>query len=304
MQSPSTAQLPLAAGSAAGQATLFNREAGFRAVAAESPLTWPTKLELDSYALMSIPPSAIPLFHRSGCIPQKKLGEGEQGVVVQALCIWKKETVAIKVIARKESFSVGPTLATPSKEVAALEKVQGHPNVIQLYGVETTNDVMFVLMELAELGSLEEYYENNVLSESTCRSLFRDLVMGIKHCHDNHVVHCDIHPQNLLLDKRGILKLSDFGNARILEDDQLITDDSNAFRDIWNAGYSLYSMVYGFTPFHFHCYTSLESLLSTRDDSRPGVSDACKDLIQTIVQCDSENWPTPAEILDHPWMKE
>lgn len=289
--------------SEAAHATLFNREAGYRAPAAETPFTWPTRVELNWYVLMSIPPSAIPLFHKNGCIPQKKLGEGDDGVVVQALSLWKKKTVAIKVIETNESFHVRPRLA-PSNEVAALEKVQGHPNIVELYGVEMTKDVVFVVMEFAELGSLDEYIENNVLSESTCRCLFRDLITGIKHCHDNHVVHGDVHIQNLLLDKRGILKLSDFGSALILGDDQLITDDANAFCDIWNAGYSLYCMVYGFIPFLFFFHASLESIMSTGDQLRPGVSDACKDLIKTIVRCNSENWLTPTEILDHPWMKE
>ena len=85
---------------------------------------------------MPIPPSAIPFFQRNGYIPQKNLGQGAGGALK------KKKKVAIKVIHRKESISTGPKFA-PSYKVTLLEKVQWHPNIIQLYGVEMTED--FVL---------------------------------------------------------------------------------------------------------------------------------------------------------------
>ena len=254
---------------------------------------------------MSIPPSAIPFFERNGYVPQRNLGEGAGGVVVQAFSLQKKKEVAIKVIDRgEEGSSTGPMLAPPSKEVTLLEKAQGHPNIIELYGVEMTEDFVFMIMELAELGSLSEYIEeNNELPESTCQSLFRDLITGIKHCHDNQLVHGDVHSPNLLLDKNGTLKLSDFGTARMPEDDQQISDDGKAL-DIWNAGTVLYNMVYGYAPSDYYMYARLESEMSRGDDLRPGVSDGCKDLIRNIVRGDSDNRLTLTDILEHPWMKE
>ena len=240
--------------------------------------------------MLSIPPSAIPFFEKNGYIPEKMLGQGAGGVVVQALSPTDDKKVAIKVVDRTESLSFGITL---SNEVASLEKVQGCSNIINLYGVETTDDFLFIVMELAEAGSLLNYIQiNDELSERTCQSLFRDLMTGIKHCHDNDVVHGDIHSQNLLLDKNGSLKLSDFGLARIVEDDQ---HDGRAL-DIWNAGAVLFHMIYGYEPFDLD-----ESKMSEAHDIRPSVSDGCNDLIRNIAT--SENPLTLSEIFHHPWMR-
>ena len=62
-----------------------------------------------------------------------------------------------------------------------MEKVQGHPNIIELYGAEMSEDFVFIFMELAEVGLLMEYIEkDNELSKRTCLSLFGDLIAGIK----------------------------------------------------------------------------------------------------------------------------
>ena len=252
------------------------------------------KSELHWCELMaSIPPSAIPFFESNGYIPEKKLGEGVGGVVVQAFSPSEDQKVAIKVIDRRKSLS------EPSDEVASLERVQGHPNIIDLHGVETTDDFLFIVMELAEAGTLSKYIEvNNELPESTCRSLFMDLITVIRHCHDNKVVHGDVHGQNLLLDKNGTLKLSDFGIAHIVEDDrdQQTTDFLKSL-DVSNAGAVLFHMAYGYAPFDL-----TERDLSEAQDIRPGVSDGCKDLIKNIVR--SENPLKLSEIFQHPWLRE
>ena len=251
----------------------------------------------------SIPPSAIPFFQRNGFIPEKNLGEGVGGVVVQALSLREGKKVAIKMI---DTF-----VGSPSKEVISLQKVQRHPNIIDLYGVQTTEFFVFIIMELADAGTLTDYIQkNNQLPERRCQSLFRDLISGIKHCHNNRVVHDDLHSRNLLLDKNGTLKLSDFGLARILGDDQQTTDDGRAV-DIWSAGtvlfhmvygYEPYSLAYGYVPYSLQVNRSrLESELSKGHRLRPGVSDGCKDLLKNILR---QDLLSPAEILEHPWMKD
>ena len=264
---------------------------------------------------MSIPRSAVPFFERNGYIPQKKLGHGTSGVVVQALSLREDKKVAIKIINREERFSFGSmspppkevgSALPPPKEVTLLKKVQTHPNVIQLHGVDTTEDFVFLVMELAEGGTLTEYIKkNNQLSERTCRALFRDLIMGIKHCHDNHVVHGDIHGQNLLLIKNGTLKLSDFGLAGALTSDNLQTTDEGGASDIWSAGIVLYTMIYGYVPYGFFIFPArFEKEMSRGHDLRPGISDDCKDLIQNILQRNQKDQLTPAEVFKHPWMEE
>ena len=247
-----------------------------------------------------IPPSAIPFFEKNGFLPVKKLGEGIDGVVVQAISLREGKKVAIKMIDRKNSFR---PMSAKTKELISFHKVQRHPNILDMYGAETTEHFVFIIMELADAGTLTDYIQNNdQLPERRCQSLFRDLISGIKHCHDKWVVHDDVHSRNLLLNKNGTLKLSDFGTARTLRDEQ--TDDGRAF-DIWSAGTVLFHMVYGYVPHDLYVNRSrLESELSKGHRLRPGVSYGCKDLLKKILRWDLENRLSPAEILEHPWMKE
>ena len=272
---------------AATYATPSNRETGLRPY---EPI--PSRL------------SATSFLQRNGYILRKMLGRGTHGVVVQAFSLKKGKTVAIKIVHKKEIPSDQPTIA----EVISMRKVQGHPNVVQLYEVEKMEDLVFIVMQLAEGGSLYKYImENDPVSEIKIKSLFRDLITGLKHCHDNHVVHSDITSGNLLLDQNGRLVICDFGNSRIHNDDELLRMRANSTHDIWNSGVVLFTMVYGFVPHSIYTFKSkpkLAPIMARGTELRPGVTAGCRDLICSILQVHPKDTLTIAEILEHPWVKE
>ena len=78
-------------------------------------------------------------------------------------------------------------------------------------------DVMLLVLEYMSGGELFDIlYYTNALSEVLARTYFHQLMAGVEALHSRHINHRDLKPQNLLLDKRYILKISDFGLSKIM----------------------------------------------------------------------------------------
>jgi tRNA A-37 threonylcarbamoyl transferase component Bud32 len=137
------------------------------------------------------------------------LGDGQSGKVYNMMCpLWN---VAVKKI----------DLAKTSLEKAQLEeqimKSIVHPNIVRyIIGVlDEENDEYIIIMELMPGGSLKKKIENGgpIKDESDIIAYIRDLLRGVKHLHENSIVHSDLTADNLLLSDEGVLKICDFGHA-------------------------------------------------------------------------------------------
>ena len=104
-------------------------------------------------------------------------------------------------------------------EVKIMAMVRNHPNVIQLdYGFKIGQSV-FMCMELFMghdlLHEIQSHGNGNGLGEERARFLFRQLLEGIHYCRNQNIIHGDIKLENILVNKRGQLKLIDFGFSHI-----------------------------------------------------------------------------------------
>jgi serine/threonine protein kinase len=113
-------------------------------------------------------------------------------------------------------------------EAVALDRVR-HPNIISRLGHGTARDlagVMFhyLVLEYMEGGNLQRAAREQKLSLKTCLNYIEQISAGVRHAHNNGVIHRDIKPQNLLLSKdHETVKIADFGVARIHQNDSPIT---------------------------------------------------------------------------------
>eukprot|EP01041_Mallomonas_annulata_P007597 gene7597-15566_t len=122
------------------------------------------------------------------------------------------------------------------REIRNMKKVSNHPNVIRLESVlELTQDskcTIFLVMELANGGELFDRIKVDFgTREDTARLYFNQLLLGVRHCHEQGVCHRDLKPENLLLSDTKeygtILKVADFGfSARVMEGIDPSTDPS------------------------------------------------------------------------------
>lgn len=93
-----------------------------------------------------------------------------------------------------------------------------HPHVTQLYEVIATENYIWLVTELCSGGELYDYLiEKGRLSEEETRIIFGQLCLAVGYTHDKGVVHRDLKLENVLLDERCRVKLSDFGFTREYE---------------------------------------------------------------------------------------
>jgi len=142
----------------------------------------------------------------------EKIGEGTYGVVYKAKNRDTGEIVALKRI-RLESEDEGVP-CTAIREISLLKELN-HPNIVRLYEVIHTEKKLTLVFEHLDQ-DLKKYLDEcrgNIPLAST-KSFLYQLLKGVSFCHEHRVLHRDLKPQNLLINRKGELKLADFGLAR------------------------------------------------------------------------------------------
>lgn len=142
----------------------------------------------------------------------EKIGEGTYGVVYKAKDRITGMIVALKRI-RLEAEDEGIP-STAIREISLLKELR-HPNIVRLYDVVHTERKLTLVFEYLDQ-DLKKYLDvcDGGLDSAICKSFLFQLVTGVAFCHHHRVLHRDLKPQNLLINREGELKLADFGLAR------------------------------------------------------------------------------------------
>jgi len=142
----------------------------------------------------------------------EKIGEGTYGVVYKAKDRVTGEIIALKKI-RLEAEDEGIP-STAIREISLLKELQ-HPNIVRLYDVVHTERKLTLVFEYLDQ-DLKKYLDvsDGGIEASIMKSFLFQLCRGVDFCHHHRVLHRDLKPQNLLINREGELKLADFGLAR------------------------------------------------------------------------------------------
>lgn len=142
-----------------------------------------------------------------------------------------------------------------------------HPNIVNVYDVGEENDVYFIVMELVEGITLKKYIERKArLSVKEAISIAIQVSMGIEAAHNNHIIHRDIKPQNIIISKEGKVKVTDFGIAKAATSNTITSNVmgsvhytspeqarggySDEKSDIYSLGITMFEMLTGRVPFN------------------------------------------------------
>jgi len=143
----------------------------------------------------------------------EKLGEGTYATVYKGQNLLTNDIVALKEI-HLDSEEGAPSTAI--REISLMKELR-HANIVRLYDVIHTEKILTLVFEYVDL-DLKKYMDshgtNGALEPSLCKHFMFQLLRGIAYCHENRVLHRDLKPQNLLINKNGELKIGDFGLAR------------------------------------------------------------------------------------------
>ncbi|KAM0682630.1 Cyclin-dependent kinase catalytic subunit [Mitosporidium daphniae] len=144
----------------------------------------------------------------------EKIGEGSYGVVYKAKHRLSGALVALKKI-RLESEDEGVP-ATAIREISILKELD-HDSVVKLHDVVHHNSKLYLVFEYLDL-DLKRYMDSirasGGMKMDQIKCYLYQLISGIYACHSRRVLHRDLKPQNLLIDREGSLKIADFGLAR------------------------------------------------------------------------------------------
>lgn len=159
----------------------------------------------------------------------RELGHGQQARVRFATDR-EFNKYAIKVVKKKAALrrqrgaakegKFGTASGQVAKEIAVMKKLK-HPNLVSLIEVldDPNEDRLFLVLEFVDGGSLmkDEMTGQDSIEESLARHYFRQILSGIEYLHYHGIVHRDIKPSNILINKNGVVKISDFGVSTICE---------------------------------------------------------------------------------------
>jgi eukaryotic-like serine/threonine-protein kinase len=142
-----------------------------------------------------------------------ELGRGGMGTVYKAEDRWMARTIALKVVSAHLTAKAS-ALARFRKEVMAAARLE-HNNIVRAYDTGEADGSQFLVMEFVEGYSLDRFVmKKGRLSVPLACALTRQAALGLQHAADRGMVHRDIKPHNLLVTKKGQVKILDFGLAR------------------------------------------------------------------------------------------
>ena len=144
-----------------------------------------------------------------------KLGEGGMGEVWRAHDSKLKRDVAIKVL--PAAFVADRERLARFEREAQLLAQLNHPNIAQIYGMETSGDAHALVMELVEGPTLADRLAQGALPLEECLAIAKQIAEALEEAHEKGIVHRDLKPQNVKASREGKTKVLDFGLAKAME---------------------------------------------------------------------------------------
>ncbi|MBC7474681.1 MAG: serine/threonine protein kinase, partial [Candidatus Sericytochromatia bacterium] len=216
---------------------------------------------------------SLPILEKNYKI-EMKIGSGGMGDVYLATDKRLDRPVAIKILKLKEigSYELENFVEKFQVEAKSIAKLM-HPNIVSIYDFGDEDSQYYMIMEYLEGKTLSKVVHdtNQKFPASMIASIAFQVCNALEYVHENKIIHRDIKPDNIILSKKGIVKLTDFGIAKmnydkVIENNELpdlvlgsiiysspeqIKDASSIDHraDIYSLGITLYELVSGRTPF-------------------------------------------------------
>lgn len=233
----------------------------------------------------------------------EKIGSGGMSEVYKAKCHKLNRLVAIKVL--KSEFTSDATFVSKFKMEAQAAAGLSHPNIVNIYDVVDEGDIHFIVMELVEGITLKSYItKKGHLDVKEAIGIAIQVASGIEAAHEQHIIHRDIKPQNMLISMDGKVKVADFGIARAVSSqtmnaatvvgsvhyispEQARGGYSDERSDLYSLGITMFEMVTGHVPFEGDntVTVALAHLEDPMPDPRTLNPDVSPSLARIILKC-------------------
>jgi serine/threonine protein kinase len=262
----------------------------------------------------------------------EQIGKGGTGVVFLAEHTRLRRQVALKILPadRSRDYEALERFYREARAVAGLD----HPNIVRAHDANHTGNLHYLVMEYVDGVSLQTYIQKQgPVPFGQAAHFISQAAAGLQHAFENGMVHRDIKPGNLLLDKTGVLKVLDMGLVRFFldRDDGLTQDYSKGAvlgtadylspeqamnchqvdirADIYSLGATFYALLAGRPPFHGERLT--QKLMSHQlkepiplNQFNPEIPREISDVVRKMMaKRPQERYQTPAEVMEAlaPW---
>ena len=213
----------------------------------------------------------------------EKIGSGGMADVYKAKCHRLNRYVAVKIL--KQEYSGDKNFITKFRGEAQSAAGLSHPNIVSVYDVGEDNGLHYIVMELVEGITLKKFIEKKGrLAIKEAVGITIQIAQGLEAAHNNHIIHRDIKPQNIMISREGKVKVADFGIAKAvsantytqnaigsvhyLSPEQARGGYCDEKSDIYSLGVTLYEMLSGTLPFAGDNTVSV-ALLHIQSEPRP-----------------------------------
>lgn len=194
----------------------------------------------------------------------EQIGSGGMADVYKARCQRLNRYVALKIL--KSEYASDINFVNKFRGEAQSVAGLSHPNIVNVYDVGEDNDLHYIVMELVEGITLKRFIEKKARLEiREAVGIAIQIAQGLEAAHNNHIIHRDIKPQNIIISREGKVMVTDFGIAKATSSNTITSNTmgsvhylspeqarggySDEKSDIYSLGVTLYEMLSGKVPF-------------------------------------------------------
>jgi serine/threonine protein kinase len=238
-----------------------------------SPSSFPGQ-DAATMRLIPIPPAVQPPAppaerHIGKYVVKRELGRGGMGAVYLAEQPGLGREVAIKELV--PSAAADPTALKRFLQEAQVMARTSHPNLVQIHDFEQIGPANYIVLEYVRGKSLRDWLNRGEIPQPQVFAVMHGVLQALDYAHRHGIVHRDMKPENVLLSDEGMVKVADFGIARLTDDtgagstatktgttvgtpqymspEQVASSKVDGRSDLYSAGIMFYELIVGQPPF-------------------------------------------------------
>ncbi len=248
---------------------------------------------------------------------ESELGSGAMGRVWRARDRETGEAVAAKVLHDRFAADVG--IVTRFLQERTFLLTLDHPNIVRVRDLVVEGNQLAIVMDLVDGSDLRAMVKTHgLVTPAVAAELIAQTLDGLAHAHAHSVLHRDVKPDNILLDRAagGCARLSDFSIARLAQETtvrmtgllgtadymapEVFSETVSAASDVYGAGITLYELLAGFTPFSGSTSSTNPYAVARRHETAmapriPGLPDGLWQVINAMLTKSPQGRPTAAQ---------
>lgn len=264
-----------------------------------------------------------------------RIGAGSFGTVYLGMDPISGELMAVKQVpipkgTSKQNEVHRSMIAALQREMILLQELN-HDNIVLYYGLSSDEDFLNIFLEYIPGGSVQLMLQlYGPFEEPLIRNFIRQVLVGLSYLHGMGIIHRDIKGANILIDIKGVAKISDFGISKKVDsvDGEVMAPGKQAKRaslqglvywmapevvkqtaytkkaDIWSVGCLVVEMFTGRHP--FPKFSQMQAIFKIGTHTRPEVPEGCtaeaRDFLEKTFELDYEKRPTAVDLVSEPFV--